>query len=353
MKKRSPFLIFTALLCAIVCILSACSPSGDKGNTGTTGNTDPDENTNSPAENGTRIRFDFDGQTVYGTLDDNSASRDLISRLPLTLTFSDYSDTEKIAYLPDGSAAWDTSDAPDSCTPVAGDIAIYSPWGNLSVFYHPFRQSNGLIPLGKLDAGGAEKFAAIIEDFTVTISLANGISPMPEQTMPTESPNVPEQPSKTKILVAYFSCTGNTKAVAEKIVALTGGDLYEIVPAVPYSSADLNYNDNNCRANREMNDPSSRPAFESGNFDISAYDTVIIGYPIWWGTMPRILNTFLTPMTCQKKRFCRSVHQVEAVLNGRFRTFNLPPPAQPSQTDFVLPWQMTKTLKIGSAVAGR
>ncbi len=67
-----------------------------------------------------------------------------------------------------------------------------------------------------------------------------------------------------KILVAYFSCTGNTKAVAEQIAEITGGELYEIVPAEPYTSADLNYNDDNCRANREMNDPSSRPAIGSG-----------------------------------------------------------------------------------------
>lgn len=97
----------------------------------------------------------------------------------------------------------------------------------------------------------------------------------------------------TRVLVAYFSCTGNTKAVAEKIAALTGGDLYEIVPAEPYSAADLNYNNSNCRANREMNDFAARPAIGSKEIDISAYDTVILGYPIWWGTMPRIINTFL------------------------------------------------------------
>ena len=107
------------------------------------------------------------------------------------------------------------------------------------------------------------------------------------------SKEAPPTTEKAKILIACFSCTGNTKAAAERIAALTGGDLYEIVPTEPYSSADLNYNNSGCRANREMNDPAVRPAIGSDKVDISAYDTVIIGYPIWWGTMPRIINTFL------------------------------------------------------------
>ena len=96
-----------------------------------------------------------------------------------------------------------------------------------------------------------------------------------------------------KMLVVYFSATGNTKAVAEEITRLTGADLYEIVPAVPYTDEDLNYNNNECRANQEMNNAYARPAIGSEAMDVSSYDTVFIGYPIWWGTMPRIINTFL------------------------------------------------------------
>ena len=172
--------------------------------------------------------------------------------------------------------------------------------------YRAFRQSNGLVPLGKLDEGGAEAFAAMAGDFTVTISLAEGSSTAPGKP---EQPNVPEQPEKSRVLVVYFSCTGNTKAVAEKIASLTGGDLYEIVPEVPYSAADLNYNNSNCRANREMNDPTSRPAIVGRDPDVSAYDTVIIGYPIWWGTMPRVINTFLDTYDLSGKTvlpFCTS-----------------------------------------------
>lgn len=117
----------------------------------------------------------------------------------------------------------------------------------------------------------------------------------------------PEQ--KSRILIAYFSCTGNTKAVAEKIASLTGGEIYEIVPAEPYTSADINYSDSNCRANREMNDPDARPQIGSAEIDFSEYDTVIIGYPIWWGTMPKIINTFLDKYDLSGKNilpFCTS-----------------------------------------------
>jgi len=96
-----------------------------------------------------------------------------------------------------------------------------------------------------------------------------------------------------KSLVVYFSCTGNTKAVAEKIAEYTHSDLYQIVPKVPYTDEDLNYNNKDCRANKEMEDTYARPEIESEVINISDYDTIFIGYPIWWGTMPRIINTFL------------------------------------------------------------
>lgn len=118
-----------------------------------------------------------------------------------------------------------------------------------------------------------------------------------------------EVPGGSGVLVVYFSCTGNTKKAAEKIAALTGGDIYEIVPAEPYSAADLNYNNDDCRANREMNDPTARPAIGGDKADISEYDTVIIGYPIWWGTMPRIINTFIESCELSGKTvlpFCTS-----------------------------------------------
>ncbi|WP_031551465.1 flavodoxin [Oribacterium sp. FC2011] len=97
-----------------------------------------------------------------------------------------------------------------------------------------------------------------------------------------------------KTLVVYFSATGTTKGVAEKISQVTEADLYKIVPKEPYTDADLNYNDSNTRATKEQRDPDVRPEFEDLNIEIGdTYSTVFIGYPIWWGEEPRIMDTFV------------------------------------------------------------
>ena len=102
-----------------------------------------------------------------------------------------------------------------------------------------------------------------------------------------------EQKETADVLVAYFSATGTTKGVAEKIAAITGGDLYEIVPAEPYSDADLNWNDRNSRSTKEQNDKSVRPEIGSADISLEGRTTVYLGFPIWWGEEPRILDTFV------------------------------------------------------------
>ena len=96
-----------------------------------------------------------------------------------------------------------------------------------------------------------------------------------------------------KALVAYFSATGTTKGVAEHIANGLNADIYEIVPEEPYTDADLDYNDNNSRTTIEMNDPDARPAISGSVENMEQYDTVFIGYPIWWGEAPRIASTFM------------------------------------------------------------
>ena len=97
----------------------------------------------------------------------------------------------------------------------------------------------------------------------------------------------------SKKLVAYFSASGTTARVAENLAAAAGADLYEIKPAVPYSKADLNWMDKQSRSSVEMRDKSSRPALADTDADIAAYDTIFIGFPIWWYIAPTIINTFL------------------------------------------------------------
>ena len=99
--------------------------------------------------------------------------------------------------------------------------------------------------------------------------------------------------TKSNKLVVYFSATGNTKAIAEKIADGLGADIYEIVPEKPYTDADLNYNDDNSRSTKEMKDSSARPAISGTVKNFDQYDTVYLGYPIWWGEAPRILDTFV------------------------------------------------------------
>jgi len=95
------------------------------------------------------------------------------------------------------------------------------------------------------------------------------------------------------VLVAFFSATGTTKGVAEKIASVTGGDLYEIQAAEPYTSDDLNYNDSSSRSTKEQNDKSVRPEIGSEDISLEGYNTIYLGFPIWWGEEPRILDTFV------------------------------------------------------------
>lgn len=97
----------------------------------------------------------------------------------------------------------------------------------------------------------------------------------------------------SKTLVAFFSASGTTKRVAEKLAAAIGSDLYEIKPAVPYTRADLNWQDKHSRSSVEMNDPSSRPELADYNANPANYDLIFLGFPIWWYTAPRIIRSFL------------------------------------------------------------
>lgn len=96
-----------------------------------------------------------------------------------------------------------------------------------------------------------------------------------------------------KILVAYFSASGETERLARTIAQTTGGDLHEIEPAVRYTAADLDWNDKRSRSSVEMNDPSSRPAVAGRVGNMDAYDVVFVGFPIWWYVAPTIVSTFL------------------------------------------------------------
>lgn len=105
--------------------------------------------------------------------------------------------------------------------------------------------------------------------------------------------NMNSMQSNHKVLVAYFSATGVTARAAQKVAEATGGEVYAITPAKPYTDADLDWRDKQSRSSVEMNDPKARPALGGERLDVSEYDIVFIGYPVWWNQAPRLINTFI------------------------------------------------------------
>ena len=116
-------------------------------------------------------------------------------------------------------------------------------------------------------------------------------SSSPSSSAPDSQESASEEGSH--VLVAYFSATGNTEGVAQHLQTVLDADLFEIVPETPYTSEDLDYGNDNCRANQEQNDPAARPAIAAALENPETYDVVFLGYPIWWGQAPKIIWTFL------------------------------------------------------------
>ncbi|MBO4823903.1 MAG: hypothetical protein J5487_00765 [Lachnospiraceae bacterium] len=159
--------------------------------------------------------------------------------------------------------------------------------------------------------GYVMKFTMPAHDVTISVRASNSMSFDPtaiDYEEPEEGENTDKETDTTsveaepadpapateeKTLVVVFSATGNTKDVAEKIASLTGADLYEIKPAVEYTTEDLDWNDKNSRTTIEQNDPSSRPEIGSEPIDLTGYTRIFIGYPIWWAIEPRIMDTFV------------------------------------------------------------
>lgn len=113
----------------------------------------------------------------------------------------------------------------------------------------------------------------------------------------------------SKMLVAYFSASGVTRTTAEKLSAVAKADLFEIRPEVPYTAADLDWTNKNSRSTLEMQDENCRPALTADALDMAKYDVVFVGFPLWWGREPSVVDTFLTSYDFKGKHivpFCTS-----------------------------------------------
>lgn len=127
--------------------------------------------------------------------------------------------------------------------------------------------------------------------------------------LPTVNVKAADHAAKKKVLVVYFSATGTTESAAKKIKKAAGGKLYQIQAETPYTDADLDYSNDNCRANREQRDESIRPQIKGKVKNIQKYDVIFIGYPIWHGKEPMIIRTFLESYNLKGKKivpFCTS-----------------------------------------------
>lgn len=149
---------------------------------------------------------------------------------------------------------------------------------------------------------------ALLLLLTACGSSASNPAPQPQPEEPQNTGSVPEpantdaepnedapvsEPAGKDVLVVYFSATGTTRGVAEKIAAIENADLYEIRAAQEYTDADLNWHDSNSRTTLEQNDKSARPEIGSDPISLDGYAKIYVGFPIWWGEEPRILDTFV------------------------------------------------------------
>ena len=228
------------------------------------------------------------GQTLEVEWAENSsveALRELLKKGDITLDMSDYGGFEKGAPLPETLVQNN-----EQMNAGAGDIILYQ--GRQFVIYYG-TNSWSLTPLGKVKGMTGEQLRALLGAGSVTAVLSLG---------------APEKAAEPRILVAYFSATGNTRPLAGYAAELLGADIYEITAQMPYTEADLRYY-TDCRADREQSDPDARPAIAAPLPDMSRYDTVVIGHPIWHGQAPKIIYTFLESFDTAGKRlvtFCTS-----------------------------------------------
>ena len=121
----------------------------------------------------------------------------------------------------------------------------------------------------------------------------------------------------SKKLVAYFSASGTTAAVAKNLAKAAGAELYEIKPAVPYTRADLNWQDKQSRSSVEMRDKTSRPALADNDAPVAEHDTIFVGFPVWWYVAPTIINSFGEAVAGLQPSAPQAVIVEGAILNGR------------------------------------
>ena len=247
----------------------------------------PVNNPQTPSEQeATVLQAKIDDTVVQIQWEDNEAVKalkEMAKTSVVTIHMSQYGGFEQVGDL---GKSLPKNDSQTTTNP--GDIVLYS-GDQIVVFYGS--NSWSYTRLGKITDKSEAELKTLLNKEHVTLYLS----------VVTEN-NSQSDPASSgkKSLVAYFSVTKNTKAIAEYISEHTDSVLYEIVPAQPYTSADIDYGDKSSRTSIEQNDPNARPAIASTIENIEQYDVIYLGYPIWWGQAPKIMYTFLEGVTIKE-----------------------------------------------------
>lgn len=287
MKKLKRFASLLLALLLTFSVPTACSAAG---------------------EENSRIRLSWDGKEVVVQMLNNDAADDLLSKLPLTVSFGDYRERQKTAEVP-----LDVGTAPGECECLAGDMNYYAPWNDINFFYKDFGYADDLTPLGKVESG-IEYLRELDNGSPVRIELAESASapaavpsadPQGHATHAEmeamlhrwligneaegNTPETPDAPAENRVLVAYFSRTGTTQGMAEMIAGRTNGTLFEIVPETPYSEV---YQETVSRHQEERR-TDARPAIASQVEGMEGYTIIFLGFPLWSADAPMIIRTFM------------------------------------------------------------
>ena len=254
-----------------------------------TPSTPPEVPTDNPQKHdqqeSTSLQAKIDDAIVQIQWEDNdavNALKEMAKTSVVTVKMSQYGGFEQVGPL---GKSLPRNDSQTTTSP--GDIVLYS-GDQIVVFYGS--NSWSYTRLGKITDKSEAELKAMLDKDNVTLYLSMGSENAQPEPVPVEK----------KSLVAYFSVTKNTKAIAEYISEYTGSVLYEIVPEQPYTDEDINYNDSSSRTSIEQNDPEARPAIASTIENIEQYDVIYLGYPIWWGQAPKIMYTFLESVTIKE-----------------------------------------------------
>lgn len=225
----------------------------------------------------TAIKITVGNYILDGVIYDTALAEEFKERFPLTVSMSGYGGREYyggLSFTPNTSQSGQLSFE-------NGDITYCRTNNTMAIFYAQTESPNltmEVVPIGRV---------------TSDLSVFDDLGSTEDITFSLTDAEINDGTKKSKVLVAYFSATNTTEKLAGYLADGLKSDIYEIVPAVPYTSADLNYGDSSSRTSIEMNDPNARPEISGSVTDMGQYDTVFLGYPIWWGQAPRIVSTFL------------------------------------------------------------